>query len=140
MNHRLTLSWRVWIIALVTIVPLALYMVPVHRLASRLAALGRARGTTPIDDIVADVDRWQHLLCWPWRSTCLKRASVLFALLRRGGIDVELYIGVKRDADKAFAAHAWLVREGMPYLESPGSSLSTYSLIARFPESPGIAA
>ena len=139
MNHGLTLSWRAWIVALVLIVPPLLYVLPVHRLAARLASLGRARSDSPVEAIVAAVDRWQHRLFWPWRSTCLKRATVLFALLRREGIEVELHIGVRRNADHAFAAHAWLVRDGQPYLESPASPLTTYRLIARFPESTRVA-
>lgn len=73
-----------------------------------------------------------ELLAWlprPWRKTCLTRSVVLFHLLRRSGVPVELCIGVKREQD-GMAAHAWLVREGAPYLELETPS---YEVIAKFP-------
>ena len=66
-----------------------------------------------------------------------KRAAVLYALFRRSGMQVELWIGVRRDSDGALAAHAWLVRDGAPYLEALEGSLPTFQVIARFPEVPG---
>jgi len=120
---------------LALIVPPLLYVAPIHRIAARLANTGRARTRPPIDVIVAEVDRWQGWLRWPWRTTCLKRASVLFTLLRRIDVEVELHIGVRRDDAGAFAAHAWLVRDGQPYLEHAGSAIERYRVIAQFPES-----
>ncbi len=135
MTSRLPWPWRVWIVGLALIVPPLLYVAPIHRIAARLANTGRARTRPPIDVIVAEVDRWQGWLRWPWRTTCLKRASVLFTLLRRIDVEVELHIGVRRDDAGAFAAHAWLVRDGQPYLEHAGSAIERYRVIAQFPES-----
>lgn len=132
-NH-LTWSWRAWIVGLALIIPPLLYIAPIHRIAGRLTAMGRARTVPPVDVIVAEVDRWQRWLRWPWHTTCLKRAAVLFTLLRRCGINVELHIGVRRNAEKAFGAHAWLVRDGQPYLEAGADALPSFRVIACFPE------
>jgi hypothetical protein len=53
-----------------------------------------------------------------WRNTCLRRAVVLTALLRRAGRDAEVIIGVRRTSDGKVEAHAWLRCDGVePYLE-----------------------
>jgi len=44
------------------------------------------------------------------RPTCLARAVVLARLLRRGGRDARVVVGVSRDG--GFAAHAWVEDEG----------------------------
>jgi hypothetical protein len=46
------------------------------------------------------------------RITCLVRALAAQALLARHGRASELRLGVARRPDGAFAAHAWLEREG----------------------------
>lgn len=70
----------------------------------------------------------------PWRHTCLRRAVVLYYLLRKAGRPVELVIGVKHDPEGAVSAHAWLVRDGKPYLENDLEHPSRFNEIARFPE------
>lgn len=65
----------------------------------------------------------------PWRKTCLTRSVVLYHLLRRSGVPVELCIGVRR-ANQEFAAHAWLEREGRPYMET--GEVTDYEELARF--------
>ena len=80
------------------------------------------------------VSRVLYRLPPPWRHTCLKRASVLYHLLRKAGRPVELVIGVKHDAEGAVTAHAWLVRDGEPYLENDPEHPSRFEEIARFPE------
>lgn len=78
-----------------------------------------------------------HRLPRPWYPTCLRRTIVLYHLLRRAGLAVELWIGVQRSAESgAIAAHAWLVRDGEPYLEPDDTTPGQYRVIARFPEHP----
>jgi hypothetical protein len=48
----------------------------------------------------------------PLGSTCLTRALAAQLLLRRSGIASRLCIGVKRDHQRKFEAHAWLERDG----------------------------
>ncbi|MGH7548610.1 MAG: lasso peptide biosynthesis B2 protein [Gemmatimonadales bacterium] len=80
------------------------------------------------------VDGLLRRLRGPWRHTCLKRAAVLYHLLRRAGRPVELCIGVRRNGGGALAAHAWLVRDGIPYLEREPVAAQAHTVIARFPE------
>jgi hypothetical protein len=87
------------------------------------------------DAVLADfVDSALHRLPGLWRHTCLKRAAVLFHLLRGAGREVELLIGVRRGPDGAMEAHAWLVRGGRMYLEPNVDMAATYTQLARFPE------
>lgn len=48
--------------------------------------------------------------CQPW-AKCLQKSLVLWALLRRQGINAELRIGVRREGGN-FEAHAWVEYEG----------------------------
>ncbi len=79
------------------------------------------------------VDRVLNRLPWPWRRTCLKRAIVLHYLVHRAGRAAELRIGVRRDEHAALLAHAWLVRDGVPYLESGADHVDSYQLLTAFP-------
>jgi hypothetical protein len=132
-NRALALRWRVRVAWLVLVVPPLLHLFPTNRLVAMLGRIGHA----PRPDLVAlvaEVDAWQWRLPWPWRSTCLKRATVLYALLRQMGDAVSLRIGVRRGDDGAFLAHAWLMRDGAIYLEPTAGDPSSYAVIAEFPE------
>jgi len=131
----LPFSWRLRVAGTVLVLPPLLHVVSLHRVANRLTVREIARAQPPIPPLVNEVDRWLTRLPWLWRTTCLKRAGVLYALLRKGGVEVELHIGVKRDDSGALAAHAWLMKGGAPYLEHPSAVLASYQVIARFPES-----
>jgi hypothetical protein len=48
----------------------------------------------------------------PVGSTCLTRAITGQHLLRKAGIESRLCIGVMRDDQKQFQAHAWLEKDG----------------------------
>ena len=90
------------------------------------------------DDLVAArwVDGFLSRLRGPWQFTCLRRAAVLYYLLRSAGRAVDLCIGVRRDEGGVLHAHAWLLRDGALYLESARSSerVADFSVIARFPQ------
>jgi hypothetical protein len=81
------------------------------------------------------VERVLGRLPAPWSRTCLRRAAVLYYLLRSAGSEVELCIGVRRNLAGTLRAHAWLVRNGAVYLESDKGvdHAEGYSMIARFP-------
>ena len=131
--------WRIRTMAAVLIIPPLLHLRPLHRLAGRLDRGGsRSCPPLPLERLVDWVDILLHRLPWPWKFTCLKRAAVLYALLRRGGMPVELRVGVRRDAGGELAAHAWLVRDGAPYLETAQEILASFQIIATFPEARGL--
>lgn len=121
MNGSLPLRWRVHAAASAAVVPPLIRFVSFSRLA---AWLGRVPDALPPSAATVDaaalarwVDRLMRAAPPPWRYTCLARSAVLYHLLRRAGHPVELWVGVRRDAAHA-AAHAWLVRDGQPYLET----------------------
>jgi hypothetical protein len=47
-----------------------------------------------------------------FQSSCLDRSFLLWALLRRRGIDTDLFLGVRRDQEN-FEAHAWVEINGV---------------------------
>lgn len=98
----------------------------------------RSRDAVAFDPSAAAryVDRFLAPLPTPWRLTCLRRAAVLYFLLRRAGILVELCVGVRRGDGQPLRAHAWLLRDGAVFLESGPAAerVADYREIARFPE------
>lgn len=94
----------------------------------------------PLDDqaLASWVDRILNALPWPWRRTCLRRAVVLYGLLRRAGRPVQLWIGVRKNRDapdgEGVSAHAWLTSGGSPYLETNVDHVRAHTPIARFPD------
>ena len=120
MNGSLPLRWRVHAAASAAVVPPLIRLVSFARLA---AWLGRVPDALPPSAASVDaaalaqwVDRLMRAAPPPWRYTCLGRSAVLYHLLRRAGHPVELWVGVRRDVAHA-GEHAWLVRDGRPYLE-----------------------
>ncbi len=131
-----SLRLRAAIVAL--IVPLLLCIMSFGRLAGILGRTKTGNRTTLSDDLdpilAAWVTRFQVRLRGIWRFTCLKRAAVLFYILRHFGRPVEMWIGVKHNDSGSIAAHAWLVCNGAPYLETDPDHPSLYKVLARFPE------
>jgi hypothetical protein len=50
-------------------------------------------------------------------GSCWKRAAVLRRYLQLNGIDTDVVFGVRRQNGGQLAGHAWLEREGVPFLE-----------------------
>jgi len=136
---RLPLGWRLRATAAVVVVPPLLYLVSFSRLAGWLGGNRLGPPADGLDDesLASWVDRLLRRLPGPWHRTCLKRATVLFLLLRRAGRPVDLCIGVQRNGPAPLGAHAWLVRAGEPYLESLPEDARRHTVIARFPEAGG---
>jgi transglutaminase superfamily protein len=135
-SPRLPMGWRLRATAAVLIVPPLLYVMSFSRLAAWLGKDGPAPPDDRLDDALLArwVDRLLRNLPGPWHRTCLKRAAVLYHVLRRAGRPVELWIGVHKTAPMPLGAHAWLVRRGEPYLESRPEHALRHTVIARFPE------
>jgi hypothetical protein len=139
--ERLPVGLRLRAVAAALVIPPWLAVASFQRVASRL---GRGRATTRSPVTVAQetalaelVDAILHRLPGPWRHTCLKRAAVLFHLLRRAGRPVQLLIGVRRESDGRLQAHAWLARGGETYLEPNPEMPARHSVLATFPEGAG---
>lgn len=132
----LPLRWRMQAGLAALVIPPLIHVIPLHRLASRLGRPAAGAAPPPEDARAAAwVDGVLRHLPWPWRHTCLRRSAVLYHLLRRAGQPVELHIGVRRESAGALAAHAWLVRDGEPYLEARPEQIANFAVLARFPES-----
>jgi Transglutaminase-like superfamily len=66
-----------------------------------------------------------------FRRSCWKRAMVLHRFLALHGIDSRINFGVQKPSSGATAVegHAWLERDGLPFLEeTPSTYVVTFSL------------
>ena len=125
-------------IAAAALIPPLLELLSLSRLEGLLTRLASNTMANGPDDVVAAqwVDAALSRLPRPWTRTCLRRAAVLYYLLRAAGRTVDLCIGVRRDEHGVLLAHAWLLRDGEVYLE-PDATLGLvagYSMIAQFPQ------
>jgi len=65
----------------------------------------------------------------PVGSTCLAVALLGQALLQRHGYDSRMRIGVRRDDQGKFHAHAWLEQEGKIVIGGPLSVIQNYTTL-----------
>ncbi|MBC2711366.1 MAG: lasso peptide biosynthesis B2 protein [Desulfosarcina sp.] len=77
---------------------------------------------------------------WIYRMNCLKRALVIFRVLRLYGIDVQICMGVRKDhlspavdPDTHLQGHAWLMVDDKLFLEDSRSMTTTYTPVFSFP-------
>ncbi len=64
------------------------------------------------------------------RASCLTQALALQYLLARAGHACELHVGVRRDDEGRFAAHAWVACNGRVVLGAAGTRLEEFTLLA----------
>ncbi len=133
----LPLGWRVRAAATAFVVLPLLEWISFARLERALDTIGRVLPSQRVDPLTASrwVDRLLGRLPDPWRFTCLRRATVLYHLLRSAGAPLELCIGVRRETDGSLHAHAWLLDNGVLTLEPPriAERVAMFTEIARFP-------
>ena len=121
------LSWAEWRFllqasGLFIAVEVGLKLLPFKSLLTLLEGRGSVGGEGRCEDRVGfhrearlvEVASRYHVL----KPTCLKRALVLYGLLRRKGIAVELVIGATKAGGK-LEAHAWLEHQGLVTLGGP---------------------
>ncbi|HEX8715369.1 MAG TPA: lasso peptide biosynthesis B2 protein [Gemmatimonadaceae bacterium] len=104
------------------IIPVLLELLPASRVLRWIERIPPHAGEhiTP-ERLAFHVARLLRRAPFLWHDTCLRRAVVLAALLRREGLAADVAIGVRRDANGAVAAHAWVRRhDGTPFLADEG--------------------
>jgi hypothetical protein len=95
-------------------------------------------------ELIGKVSRYTDFILgrnwWIYRMNCLKRALVIFRILRLHGIDVQICMGVRKngvspaaDPDTSLIGHAWLMVDGKPFLEDSRSMAMTYTPVFTFP-------
>ena len=134
MIRRLTPAWRLRATLAALALPPFLHVVSLETLHRWIGRRAAARPDDSVDDpaLAEWVDRVLGRLPPPWKKTCLRRSLVLHYLLTRAGRPAELLIGVRRDEANALAAHAWLARDGRPYLETGDEHVASYQVLTSF--------
>lgn len=112
-------------LAAVMIIPLLLVLLPfpaVLAACDRWPRIG-AVGAAP-NGLADRTRRWLAHGRGPWKSSCLTRSLVLYAMLRQHGYRPRLHLGVEGDA-VSFAAHAWVTLGERP-VEQPSTVAERY--------------
>ena len=127
LSTRLAL-WVVLVSVLARLMPLP----RAHRIVS--TRVRAARPGTPADaamQLARAIDRVLRLDILMFKRSCWRRALVLHRFLALRGIDSRVNFGVKTSGGELLG-HAWLERDGQPFLEDDASSyVVTFSLPQR---------
>ena len=105
----------------------ALWLLPfqmVNRLMGRMSRnMNKRPGVGPeaAGQIAAAIRRASRLVP---RATCLPQALAALAMFKRLGLPADLHIGVAKDEEGRFQAHAWVGCQGAPVV---GSSATEYT-------------
>lgn len=126
-------SEKAEIVVACAVVPAALEVCPASRVLDWIRRVPAGRGATVAPERLAlHVDRLLARAPGPWRYTCLRRAAVLAAVLRRHGRPATVVLGVRRGDDGALEAHAWLrCGDEEPFLEPPPPHAGDYVPLQR---------
>ncbi len=94
-------------------------------------------GRIPQERIVGLVELVLRRDFWIYRPNCLKRALLLYRFLHQSGQAVQLCIGVRAtgpsDTGATMDGHAWLQRQGVPYLEPLAEEVPSYRVTFAYP-------
>jgi hypothetical protein len=98
--------------------PVALRLLPLPRVMRLLDRGPRIPAARAHPVVLADrVSRWLSHGVLYWRSTCLTRSAVLYAVLRQHGYRPSLHLGVAKGASD-IEAHAWVSLDGTPLADA----------------------
>jgi energy-converting hydrogenase Eha subunit A len=110
----LSVRMAVWIV-LISIVARLISLPAMFRLAETRRRWAPA-AVLPPEEIAERIDRvFRAALVTD--GACWKRAAVLRRYLLLNGIETEVVFGVRKESGGELAGHAWLEREGTPFLE-----------------------
>ncbi|MBC7791403.1 MAG: lasso peptide biosynthesis B2 protein [Anaerolineae bacterium] len=85
-------------------------------LCDRSSGVGAARASPQA--LGCRVRRWLAYGYGPWKSSCLTRSLVLYAMLRQHGYRPHFLVGVS-GPERSFIAHAWITLDGTPVSDTP---------------------
>ena len=115
----------------VTCVRVALRLLPFQTLRRSLARLAHTSARHPsVDRSEVDLIVWSVGVAGrtlPPAGRCLIEALSGYVLLGRRGVETDLRIGVARDPDGTFKAHAWLERGDYVVIGELGPDLKRYT-------------
>jgi Transglutaminase-like superfamily len=99
----------------VLVARLALWVLPFKQLRSRLDHRLRPIPSEPVERLVWAVRNAARLIPF---ATCLTQSLALYRLLARAGYPSRIQIGVAKDPETGFQAHAWVEHDGSPLLST----------------------
>jgi len=123
----LTVRMTAWIV-IVTIVARLFRLQTIYRL-TETRRRWNASAIVPAEELARRIDRVFRAGILT-DGTCWKRAAVLRRYLLLSGIETEVVFGVRKQNDGALAGHAWLERDGVPFLEREEPQ---YTVTFRYP-------
>jgi hypothetical protein len=115
--------WLVLVSALARVLPLP----RAHRLVAARVRRAPSDPAAVAARLAASIDRVLRLDVFVFRRSCWRRALVLHRFLALHGLESRVMFGVKKSDPTQ--GHAWLERDGQPFLESDaGAYVVTFSL------------
>jgi hypothetical protein len=115
------------------VLPLMKRLVPVRSLARVVHRAPTRQFRDPIlEDQIITFARWgARLVRWAAGGNCLERGLIAYRYLGAAAADPTLVVGLEREGGGALTGHAWVVVDGRPAGEAPGS-LDRYTPVFAF--------
>lgn len=123
-----SLAERAVALSAVLLIPPALRLLPLRTvlaLCDRWPRVAPRRARPPV--LASRVRRWLRHGAGPWRSSCLTRSAVLYAMLRQHGYEPGFRLGVA-GGELRFDAHAWVTVEDRA-VDQPANIADGYRLL-----------
>ena len=124
-----TLRLAVWVL-LISIVARFVSLPAMLRFAESKRRLPERSRRSP-EELARHIDRifWGGVIT---DGSCWKRSAVLRRYLMMSSIETEVVFGVRKESGGELAGHAWLERNGQPFLEREPPN---YTVTFRYPSS-----
>jgi hypothetical protein len=134
LRYPLSEQWiLVQVSILLILIRIALILLPFRTISRFIQRIGRKKPGPNVSE-----DLFVRRILWAINRTagpilgdraCLTQALVGQVLLGRRGVDTQLRIGVLKDGDGRFQAHAWLESDGQVLLGGTVSDLRRYTVL-----------
>lgn len=79
---------------------------------------------------IAKIVQWIYAFAYSKDKSCLQRSLLLYRYLSMNNSGPQLITGMKRDADKTWKGHAWILVDGKPFADFESNASEFQPLVA----------
>jgi hypothetical protein len=124
----LLIRMAAWVVLLSTLVRLSSLSRAVSLVSTK--PYGPPRDIPTDEQLTSAIDELLEINISVFKPNCWRRAVVLHRYLALRGVATDIVFGVKKNDEGEIAGHAWLEKDGKPFLETESNYAVTYKVSA----------